>query len=180
MKIIIHGMDKLNAAQQTKIRTTLGRLPWVLASQLWENRIKTYPFTQSRGYNGGDIVRIIRETNGGVLEVHIVGFFAESYVVGYTYLYGLKQWINTKYLDKMSEAKVAGHFMHETMHRVWKFTHKKFAGKKHTVPYAIGYETEAAYLEFYKKVDKDYQGLLNTDFTLVHKVNKLNFEVIYQ
>jgi hypothetical protein len=63
----------------------------------------------------------------------------DSKVIGYTKRNTHKIWINKKYFKKFNAAQLAGHLMHEWLHKLG-FDHEsdKTPLRKYSVPYAIG------------------------------------------
>jgi len=63
----------------------------------------------------------------------------DSKVIGYTRPNTHKIWINKKYFKKFNAAQLAGHLMHEWLHKLG-FTHESENTqlRKYSVPYSIG------------------------------------------
>ena len=63
----------------------------------------------------------------------------DSNVIGFTKKNTNKIWVNEKYLNKFTPAELAGHLMHEWLHKLG-FGHEveKTSNRKYSVPYSIG------------------------------------------
>jgi hypothetical protein len=63
----------------------------------------------------------------------------KSNVIGYTLPGTIKVWVNNKYFNTNSDAKVAANLVHEWLHKLG-FHHDRFkhSHRKYSVPYAVG------------------------------------------
>lgn len=153
MEIRIHGMKNLNEKQQLKIRKALKEGEAVLDSEIWASKIRNAKFTEAKGFNGQQIVDMIRSGshNGGpadsVLDINIEGFYKRNNVVGYTYLGSTWQWINRRFLDRYSSVDIFEHILHELMHRSFGFVHTK--NHATSIPYTVGRLSGEAFKEYY-------------------------------
>lgn len=70
-----------------------------------------------------------------------VSFFTnhKSIVIGYTWPYSRKIWMNTKYFNRYSADEIASHLVHEWLHKLG-FDHerKRTHDRQYSVPYAVG------------------------------------------
>lgn len=154
MKIMIHGLTKLNAAEKNKIIRSLKKGEAVIDSPVWFNAISGLRFTGT-SKTGTEIAKMIRSGEDykpygkdGVIDIEIEGFYKNSSTVGYTYLNRLKTYINRKFLRQFTEDEVFGHIMHELMHRMG-FSHDSSTDKKSDVAYLVGYASRDAFEEYY-------------------------------
>lgn len=156
MEIKIHGLHNLNVHEQQLIISSTQKLVPVFASTIWKVAIIHGRYSENRGYvgtklyeyllQGGDLRPDGSSPADQVMDLDITGFWAWSSTVGYTSLWALKTFINRKFLDKFTEAEVAGHVAHEYCHRLG-FTHNFV--KSTSVPYLVGDKTWSAFKEYY-------------------------------
>lgn len=161
MEIRIHGMKNLTDSQQMKIKSALLKGGPVLDSLVWERRITNASYTENRGLSGAEIVKLIKSgADGldhkadGILDVEIEGFFDLTSTIGYTYVGGYIQYFNKRFLDSFQECDVFRHILHELMHRAYGFVHRH--RKATSVPYRVGDQSSAAFVEYYASNNKDF------------------------
>lgn len=181
MEVKIHGLYKLKPEHQDKIRRAMAMGGPVISSTIWEKKISSAKYKENRGYSGADIVRLVRSGADGpdkkpdnVLDLEIEGFYSWRNTIGYTYLGGFRQWINTRYLGSFSESDVFAHVLHELLHRAYNFKHTfSHAG---TVPYLVGKLSGQAFNEFYAN-PKFFMELVNSHLLTDEPVG-LTFSIV--
>ncbi len=79
-------------------------------------------------------------TRNNAMDVEIE-FYAdfESQVLGYTYPRSRRIWMNTKYFNHHSPAEIAGHLVHEWLHKLgYDHERERSPRRRFSVPYAVG------------------------------------------
>lgn len=154
MRVEIHGLRNFNHEEKEKIVRTLRMGSPVLASEVWADKISRAKFTEAKGMNGAQIVKLIRtgaddkgKVPDGDLDIDISGFFDLSKTVGYTHVGGFTTYMNRRFLRKFEDHEVFGHCLHELMHRAYGFVHRFRHAT--SVPYVVGYKSREAFREFY-------------------------------
>lgn len=143
MKFEIHKIKGLNQRQEDKIRRAISLAEHVTELHEWKRELLTVEMTETNGmsnlqimnlfFSGSDLVN--KEADGDI-DLFISGYFKLfSKVIGYVIKGSLWHWINKKYVDLFNEASLAGHLIHEYMHRVC-FSHN--FKKSTSVPYVYG------------------------------------------
>lgn len=97
------------------------------------------------------------ENNAMDLEVQLYTDLSSN-VLGYTLPFSKRIWMNTKYFNRNSVAKVAGNLVHEWLHKLG-FGHswQRTPDRKYSVPYAVGYIIQdlATEMDEWDYYDKD-------------------------
>lgn len=149
-------MKGLTPSQNDRVINACAQGGRVLNSTIWSSRILTQNYYQKRGFSNSQILDMLKEArdiNGVkdyVITINLEGFMSWSSTVGYTNVYGVKTFINRRFLDKFDDAEIFGHLMHEYCHRLG-FIHKAFPNKRQSVPYLVGYASRDAFREYFKK-----------------------------
>ena len=74
------------------------------------------------------------------MDLDLEVFTRNDDTVGYTYPTDLRVWMNSKFLNKNTPAKVTTNMMHEWLHKLgFKHSQERTASRPYTVPYAVGY-----------------------------------------
>ncbi len=161
MKFKIHNLKNFNSAQQEKIIASLNKGCPLIDLSIWENRILKLRMTETKRMTNRQIIDLFRSGKDGSgaeedqeLDIDMEGVFLNTSTIGWTYLGGLKTWMNKKFLNKFNEAEVFGHIIHELLHR-YGFSHSGVHST--SVPYSIGYASRYAFLEYYS--GKAYQSI---------------------
>ena len=153
MNIQIHNLLSLNATQREKIVTAMKKGIILIDLPVWEQKVLSATFTETRGMTNAQIRDLIRsgadgkgKVADGDIDIDIRGYYSYRRVIGYTFLNDYRQWVNRRFLDRMAEHDLFGHIMHETLHR-FGFAHTSTHAS--SVPYRIGNICRLAYLEHY-------------------------------
>jgi hypothetical protein len=78
------------------------------------------------------------QNNAMDVEVELYVDF-ESQVLGYTYPRSPRIWMNTKYFNLHSSSEIAGHLVHEWLHKLgYDHERQRSPRRRYSVPYAIG------------------------------------------
>jgi hypothetical protein len=168
MEIRIHGLTKLNAKQQFKIRSALDKGVPVIMSDIWADKVRKMKITNNvaygKTYSNEEIITMFRtgvddprKPGDGFWDIQIEGYFTLRGVVGFTYLNSLKQFINRRLLDKYTEASVFSHIVHETVHGKLHFGHR--GSKKFDVSYQMGRVSYTSFEEYYSKPREHIESL---------------------
>lgn len=82
----------------------------------------------------------LQSSKNNAIDVEVELYYANTSTVGYTYSNSKRIWVNTKYFDTYTPAKVAGNLFHEWLHKLG-YTHASSysTSRDYSVPYAIGY-----------------------------------------
>lgn len=148
-------MDNFSPVQQDKILTAAELIKKVVASEEFKDRILNHKykgkktFVDNGGMSNAEIYKTIlngaEKLNPGVdneMDLNLEVYKANNMVVGYTYPNVFRIWMNSKYLNQNSPAKVTTNMMHEWLHKLgFKHAAKKTANRSYSVPYAVGYLT---------------------------------------
>ncbi len=149
------NMNNFNGTQQDKILTAAELIRKVVASDEFKNAILNHKYKGKKTFvdNGGltnaqiykAIIEGSEKLNPGVdnqMDLNLTVYKANNMVVGYTYPSVFEIWMNSKFLNANTPAKVTTNMMHEWLHKMgFKHAAKKTANRKYSVPYAVGYLT---------------------------------------
>lgn len=149
------SMNNFNGNQQDKILTAAELIRKVVASDEFKNGILNHKYKGKKTFvdNGGltnaqiykAIIEGSEKLNPGVdnqMDLNLTVYRENTMVVGYTYPNVFEIWMNSKFLNANTPAKVTTNMMHEWLHKMgFKHAAKKTANRKYSVPYAIGYLT---------------------------------------
>lgn len=142
-----------SAAQKTKYEKAVNVIRKVVASPSFMNSVKNHKYGGKLTYvdNGGktnaqiyqamlDGSETLQATKNNAMDVEVELYYANTSTVGYTYANSKRIWVNTKYFDSYTPAKVAGNLFHEWLHKLG-FGHASSysTSRDYSVPYAIGY-----------------------------------------
>lgn len=149
------NMNNFNGTQQDKILTAAELIRKVVASDEFKNAILNHKYKGKKTFvdNGGltnaqiykTIIEGSEKLNPGIdnqMDLNLTVYKANNMVVGYTYPTVFEIWMNSKFLNANTPAKVTTNMMHEWLHKLgFKHAAKKTANRKYSVPYAVGYLT---------------------------------------
>lgn len=144
----------LSMSSEEKLFRAVDLLGQVFASPEFKHRILAYrfnhkhQFAMNKGLTNRQIYEKIlhgteklspEENNAMDVEISLYSDY-DSRVLGYTRPDTKKIWMNMKYFNKHSIAELAGHLVHEWLHKLG-FGHEEdwTPTREDTVPYAIGY-----------------------------------------
>ena len=141
------------AEQKTKYEKAVAVVKKVVATKEFMDRVKNHKyggkitFVDNRGKTNAQIYQNILDGNeslqtakNNAMDVEVELYYANTSTVGYTYANSKRIWVNTKYFNTYTPAKVAGNLFHEWLHKLG-YTHASSysTSRDYTVPYAIGY-----------------------------------------
>lgn len=146
-------MRKFNSQQEDKVLAAAELIRKVIASEEFKNAVLKHQYRGKRQFvdNGGlsnkQIYKKILEGSEQLkkkvdneMDLDLTVYRAQTNVVGYTYPNTKRIWMNTKFLNKNSAAKVTTNMMHEWLHKLgFKHARSANASRPYSVPYAIGY-----------------------------------------
>jgi hypothetical protein len=142
-KVQVHFIKNLRGRLLYKINDGIDLVETVLSSYEFHDEVMAAKFTENKGLTNKQIYDMIlsgadkfNEETDGDLDLFLTGYYKYfTSVIGYTFGYTAKTWINKKFLRIMRKWSLAGHIVHEYAHNLG-FKHKKV--KRTSVPYQIG------------------------------------------
>lgn len=146
-------LDNFNAEQEDKVLIAADLIKKVVASEEFKDAILNHTYKGKKTFvdNGGktnaQIYAAIIQGSETLLpgtdnqmDLDLEVFSRSDDTVGYTFPNVIKVWMNSKFLNKNSPAKVTTNMMHEWLHKLgFKHSHERTAARPYSVPYAIGY-----------------------------------------
>lgn len=146
-------LNNFSSTQEDKILIAGDLIKKVVASEEFKNAILNYTyqgkktFVDNGGYSNAEIYKKIiegseklRPGTDNEMDLDLVIYNANNSVVGYTFPDELKVWMNSKFFNQNSPAKVTTNMMHEWLHKLgFKHAQARTASRPYSVPYAIGY-----------------------------------------
>lgn len=149
------NIELVNATfeQEVKIREAIEIIKMVLATEEFRNKILNFTykgqnaFVDNRGFSNGQIYQLILNgaealspARNNQMDAEVEFYHADTNVVGYTYRNTRRIWINTKFFETNTPAKVAHNLFHEWLHKIG-FEHDVnwSQDRDASVPYAIGF-----------------------------------------
>jgi hypothetical protein len=146
-------LDNFNAEQEDKILTAADLIKKVVGSEEFKDAILNHTYKGKKTFvdNGGKsnaeiYAQIIegqeslRPGQDNEMDLDLEVFTRNDDTVGYTYPTDIRVWMNAKFLNKNTAAKVTTNMMHEWLHKLgFKHSHERTAARPYSVPYAIGY-----------------------------------------
>lgn len=146
-------LDNFNAQQEDKILTAADLIKKVVASEEFKDAILNHTYKGQKTFvdNGGksnaqiyaDILEgqeSLRPGQDNEMDLDLEVFNRNDDTVGYTYPTEIRVWMNSKFLNQNSPAKVTTNMMHEWLHKLgFKHSHERTAARPYSVPYAVGY-----------------------------------------
>ncbi len=144
---------RMTRLKEQKLHHAVELLRLIFASPEFRERILRHRYLGRYGFhmNKGESNRELYEKilNGGEklsphqnnamdVEVELYSDF-ESQVLGYTYPRSRRIWMNTKYFNRHTPAEIAGHLVHEWLHKLgYDHERKRSSRRRYSVPYAVG------------------------------------------
>jgi hypothetical protein len=147
------NLRNFNAQQEDKLLEAADLIKKVVASEEFKNAILNHKyrgkrqFVDNRGLSNRQIYKRILEGAEKLskrvdneMDLDLTIYRAQNNVVGYTYPNTKRIWMNSRFLNQNTPAKVTTNMMHEWLHKLG-FDHdrKPTARRPHSVPYAVGY-----------------------------------------
>lgn len=146
-------LDNFNAEQEDKILTAADLIKKVVASEEFKDAILNHTYHGKKTFvdNGGmsnaeiyaKIVEgseTLRPGTDNQMDLDLEVFSRNDDTVGYTFPTEIRVWMNAKFLNKNTPAKVTTNMMHEWLHKLgFKHDYEKTASRPYSVPYAVGY-----------------------------------------
>lgn len=146
-------LDNFNAHQEDKVLAAAELIKKVVASEEFKDAILNHTFKGKKQFNdnGGlsnaEIYKTIiegseklRPGTDNEMDLDLEVFRRNDNTVGYTYPTAIRVWMNEKFLNANSPAKVTTNMMHEWLHKLgFKHDHARTANRPYSVPYAVGY-----------------------------------------
>lgn len=146
-------MDNFDAQQEDKVLTAGDLIKKVVGSEEFKNAVLNHTFNGKKQFNdnGGmtnaEIYKTIiegseklRPGTDNEMDLDLEVFRRNDNTVGYTYPTEIRVWMNSKFLNANTPAKVTTNMMHEWLHKLgFKHDHARTANRPYSVPYAVGY-----------------------------------------
>jgi hypothetical protein len=146
-------LDKFNSVQEDKVLAAADLIEKVVASEEFKAGVLNHTYKGKKtyvdngGYTNAEVYKAIiegqeklRPGTDNEMDLDLEVFSRSDDTVGYTMPNVIKVWMNSKFLNLYSPAKVTTNMMHEWLHKLgFKHDHAKTAGRSDSVPYAIGY-----------------------------------------
>jgi len=141
-KVDINNLNKMTNVRYRKIYSACYELEDVLNSQEFQNEFMKLGFYgDDKNRNAELYSKLMSGASNfggedGDMDLDLTYYTKRfSKVIGYGLPYTIKTWINGKFLDLMSVDELAGHLIHEYMHKLG--LDDDFGVK--SVPYQVGY-----------------------------------------
>jgi hypothetical protein len=142
-----------SASQEDKILVAGDLIKKVVATEEFKNAIINHTYKGKKTFvdNGGHsnsaiykkIIEGSEKLRPGIdneMDLDLVMYHSNNSVVGYTMPSELKVWMNSKFFNKNSPAKVTTNMMHEWLHKLgFKHAQSRTTSRPYSVPYAVGY-----------------------------------------
>jgi len=147
LKIVVNGRDGFTPEMIEKHDTAARLCEDAVNSVDFKEMVLNKLFTNSKGMTSASIYESLmtgKETldmsDDKEADVHVVAYHKNNSVVGYTYSYTHKTYVNTKFFNSYDYSGIAGNLWHEWTHKAgWDHS----SAKDHdSVPYATGYIVE--------------------------------------
>lgn len=146
-------LHDFNASQEDKILEAAELIKKVVATEEFKKNILSHTFkgkmtfNDNNGLSNAQIYKKIlegaeqlRPNKDNSMDLDLRLYHEESKTIGYTYPNVMQIWMNTKYLNQYSPAKITANMMHEWLHKLgFKHDVKHTPDRKYSVPYAIGH-----------------------------------------
>lgn len=140
--------------KERKLFEALELIRQVFASDEFKEEVLNYRFHwrrrfhQNNGLSNLEIYNLILngvekrfpyKNNAMDVEIELYSDYSSN-VLGYTWPRSKRIWMNKKYYNKHTPSELAGHLIHEWLHKLG-FGHERERNelRRHSVPYAIGY-----------------------------------------
>jgi hypothetical protein len=147
------NMKSFSKEQEEKILKAADLIKKVISSEEFRDAVLNHEFQGKRTFSDSEnltneeiyqkIIAGSEELNPGnnnAMDLNLVLYTDKSNVVGYTYPRSKQVWMNSKYLNKNTPAKVTANMMHEWLHKLgFKHAVERTPERAFSVPYAIGY-----------------------------------------
>lgn len=145
LKFDVHSANNFTKKEYEKFRSALSLGEKVLNSDSFKFKVLNYPFRETNGKNNTQIYQMFMSGKDNFnkevdndLDIYITLYYSPKKVIGYTYPSTFRTWVNRKFFKKFDAADILGNITHEYCHNLG-FGHSIRVGRKHTVPYAMGY-----------------------------------------
>lgn len=146
-------LDNFSPGQENKILTASDLIRKVVASEEFKDAILNHSYKGQKTFvdNGGksnaqiyaSIIEGSERLRPGVdneMDLDLEVFNRNDDTVGYTFPSEIRVWMNGKFLNRNSPAKVTTNMMHEWLHKLgYNHSYESNASRPYSVPYAIGY-----------------------------------------
>jgi hypothetical protein len=138
------GLVGFSESEKLKHRTAQRMLETVVNSWEFRQELLATVFTNTAGQTNAKIYNVI--INGAEIlspetdyqaDINVNAYRKRSVVIGFTYDYTEKTWLNLNFFDGFDYSDIAGNLFHEWLHKLG-FGHRS-ASEKTSVPYAAGY-----------------------------------------
>ena len=146
-------LDNFSTKQEEKILTAADLIKKVIASEEFKSAVLNHKyrgkktFVDNAGLSNEEIYETIIEGSEELLpgednemDLDLEVFHRSDDTVGYTFPDEVKVWMNGRFINRNTPAKVTTNMMHEWLHKLG-FQHavSKTVSRPFSVPYAIGY-----------------------------------------
>lgn len=146
-------INNFDAAQEDKVLEAADLIKKVVATEEFKDAILNFTyngkkaFSDNDGLSNAEIYKKILEGSERLqpgadneMDLSLEIFTRSDDTVGYTFPNELRVWMNSKFLNKNTPAKVTTNMMHEWLHKLgFKHDSAKTAKRPYSVPYAVGY-----------------------------------------
>lgn len=146
-------LENFNSHQEDKVLSAADLIKKVITSEEFKNAVLNHKyrgkkaFADNQGMSNEEIYKTIIEGSENLIpgadnemDLELELFSRSDDTVGYTYPNEIKVWMNAKFLNKNTPAKVTTNMMHEWLHKLG-FEHSvtRTPSRPFSVPYAVGY-----------------------------------------
>lgn len=142
----------MTLTQEEKFNRAIDLIKRIVATEEFRSKILNHTyngkktFVDNGGFTNAQIYQKILEgaetlkpIKNNTMDMQVKLYYENNNVVGYTYPSTTKIWVNTKYFETNSIARVAANLMHEWLHKLgFKHAVTYSVSRDYSVPYAVG------------------------------------------
>jgi len=146
-------LANFSSSHERKVYQASELIKQVIASEEFKDRVIGHvykgkkQFSNNNGLTNKQIYKKIIEGSeqlkpgkDNTMNLKLVSYYSGNTVVGYTYPHALNVWMNEKFLNQYSAAKITTNMIHEWLHKLgFDHDYESTPSRPYSVPYAVGY-----------------------------------------